>query len=399
MRLYALLVIILNTFAGLLIPVLSQALDINGKVGVTDLIFTHDSIYEQQHSHQNQWSLMGEIEFYQTWNDDQDSVLFKPYFRIDQYDNERSHFDIRELLWLHTQDDWELRTGITKVFWGVTEFNHLVDIINQDDLVDDIRSQEKLGQPMINLTLLKDWGTIDLFILPGFRERTFPGEKGRLRSPIPFANHHARYESSAQDKHVDFAVRWSHSIGDYDIGLYYFKGTNRDPRFIPELKGDGTLQLMPYYDQIDQVGLDIQLTLESWLWKLEAIQRHEQIDDFAAVSGGFEYTFYSVFDSAIDWGMIMEYSWDERGTPIITQFQDDIMIGGRLAFNDVQNTEFLAAWIHDLDDNDLYSVQIEASRRLGDDWKLSFDMRLFSSHKFSSISDDDHFQITLERYF
>jgi len=54
-------------------------------------------------------------------------------------------------------------------FWGVTEFQHLVDIINQTDLVENIDTEDKLGQPMINLALINDWGTVDLFIMPYFR--------------------------------------------------------------------------------------------------------------------------------------------------------------------------------------------------------------------------------------
>jgi len=32
-------------------------------------------------------------------------------------------------------DDWELTTGVSKVYWGVMEAVHLVDIINQTDFV------------------------------------------------------------------------------------------------------------------------------------------------------------------------------------------------------------------------------------------------------------------------
>ena len=392
--------------AFLFLPLACGAVEVNGKIGLSALLYTdkplkyYDSIntrYSQQH--QQQWSVLSEIEFYQGWNDDQDSLLFKPYFRIDQHDDERTHFDIRELVWQHVQDDWELRAGISKVFWGVNEANHLVDIINQDDQVDDINGEPKLGQPMINLSLIRNWGVVDFFILPGFRERTFPGEEGRLRGPVPVATDHAQYESAAGNKHVDFALRWNHTIDDYDIGIYYFQGTNRDPHFIPALDDHGEPELIPYYDQINQFGLDFQATLEEWLWKLEMIQRKDQIDNFAAVSGGFEYTFVGIFDSAADFGIIMEYSWDERGDPTILHFQNDIMIGGRFTANDVQNTELLAGVVQDLKYSELYSFQVEASRRLGDDWKLSMELRFFSNHDINPIGHDDHLQITLERYF
>lgn len=372
-------------------------MEINGKAGISTLLFQHTALHEEQH--QQQWSLISEIEFYQSWNEDQDSLLFKPYVRLDQHDNERSHFDIRELIWIHVADDWELRTGISKVFWGVNEANHLVDIINQDDQVDDISGDPKLGQAMINLSLVRDWGIVDLFVLPGFREKTYPGKEGRLRGELIVNTQQAEYESGAKNKHIDFALRWSHTIDDYDIGVHYFQGTNRDPRFIIHQNSSGEVQLIPYYDQINQLGMDFQATLEEWLWKLEVIHRKDKLDKFAALSGGFEYTFIGIMDSATDLGVIMEYSWDERNNPSLIQFQNDVMLGTRFALNDSQSTEILAGIVQDLDYSQLRSFQIEASRRLGEDWKLSLELRLFSDHNFNSISEDDHLQITLEKYF
>jgi len=359
------------------------------------MIYQHDPLYEAQHNQQA--SLLSELEFYHDWNNTQDSLIFKPYLRIDQHDNERSHFDIRELMWLHIGDDWELRAGIGKVFWGVNEANHLVDIVNQDDQVDDINGEPKLGQPMINLSLIRDWGIVDFFILPGFRERTFPGKHGRLRGFLVVDTDRAQYESSAGKHHTDFALRWSHTITDFDIGVAYFQGTNRDPRYkliLQEKPG-----LIPYYDQINQLGIDFQATIEGWLWKLEAIQRKDQIDNYTALSGGFEYTINSIMDSYTDLGLIAEYSWDERDNPTLNQFQNDMMLGIRLGFNDAQSTEFLMGWQQYLDYSDLRSFQIEASRRLGDDWKFSLDLRIFSDNKLNPISNDDQLQITLERFF
>jgi len=379
-----------------------SAFEINGRVGISSYFFQNTPRLDIQHNQQA--SLLGEIEIYHSWNNSYDSILFKPYARLDQHDSNRSHFDVREFMWLHVgeNDDWELRTGIGRVFWGVNEANHLVDIINQDDQIDDISGDPKLGQPMINLSLIKDWGNLDLFILLGFRERTFPGEQGRLRGPFEIDTKHSQFESSAGNKHTDFALRWSHTLDEYDFGLYYFKGTNRDPRFIATQNSQNLhnpIKLIPYYDQIDQFGLDIQATLEEWLLKLEVINRKDGIEHFTAASGGFEYTFVGIIESIVDLGIIMEYSWDERGTANIIQFQNDLMFGARLAFNDAQSSQLLAGFVQDLDYHGLRSFQIEASRRLGDSWKISAELRLFSEHILNPISNDDHLQLTLEKYF
>ena len=108
-----------------------------------------------------------------------------------------------------------------------------MNIINQVDLVEDLDGEDYLGQPMINFTTFQDWGQIDVYVLPGFRERTFPGRDGRLRTPIPVATSQPVYTSDLGQKHVDVAARYSHYFGDLDVGLYYFWGTGREPTLEP----------------------------------------------------------------------------------------------------------------------------------------------------------------------
>ena len=67
-------------------------------------------------------------------------------------------------------------------------------------------------------------------MLPGFRERSFPGRDGRLRAGLPVDEDAARYDSDLGQANVDAALRYSHFIGDWDVGLYFFRGTGREPR-------------------------------------------------------------------------------------------------------------------------------------------------------------------------
>jgi len=134
--------------------------------------FFNESLFLEQY--RDNGSLAVQLEYYHEWENGS-SFTFTPYARFDSADSERTHFDIRELNYLWLDDDWELRLGFSKVFWGATEFVHLVDIINQTDLIENIDAEDKLGQPMANLSLVQDWGIIDFFLLPWFRERTFPG--------------------------------------------------------------------------------------------------------------------------------------------------------------------------------------------------------------------------------
>jgi len=369
----------------------------SGYIALEGRHFFEDPVDTRQHG--DNLSISFEPEYAQEWDDGRQLLTFVPYLRLDGHDSERTHFDIRELTWEKAARHWELRLGIRKLFWGVTESRHLVDIINQTDLVENPDGEDKLGQPMINLALIRNWGTVDLYLMPWFRERYFPGREGRLRSPLPVAVNEARYESGAEDQHLDWAVRWSHSVDIWDIGLSYFDGTARDPRLLPEFVG-GEPMLVPYYDQLQQAGLDVQATLDAWLWKLEVVSRHDSRGRSSAFTGGFEYTFYGIIGDG-DLGVLAEYSFDDLGDDLAVM-DDDLFLGARFTLNDAQSSELLAGVILDLGgDGRLFSV--EANRRLGEDWKISLEARFFSAipnaKPLTGLRRDDYLQLELARYF
>jgi hypothetical protein len=372
--------------------------------------FLEDPQYARQHDAYA--SLAIEPEYFHEWNDRYDLFTFKPYLLVDSHDARRTHGDLRELSWIHAARDWETNIGISKVYWGVTEAAHLVDVINQTDLVVNEDGEDKLGQPMIKLALIRDWGVLDLFVLPGFRERTFPGPEGRPRFAIPISKN-ALYESGAEDRRTDFAVRWSRSIGPFDIGLAHFSGTGREPRFIA-LQGLASTELTPYYEPVDQTSLDLQAITGGWLWKLEAVTRSGQGKRIRSITGGYEYTFVGVRESQIDVGIITEYLYDSRGDDIdpavigagqpffTSAFQDDLVLGTRITLNDVAGSELLLSVAIDLEGGG-ESYNLEASRRLGDAWKLSLEARGLANvpdnNVFRSLEDDTRVRLELARYF
>lgn len=375
--------------------------DLSGSVGLETRAFTQSPRFASQADASVSVSFKPEL--YTTWGDGQQSLLFVPFVRLDQNDSRRTHGDVRELSYIYAADAFEFRAGIRKVFWGVAESNHLVDVINQTDLVENIDTEDKLGQPMLNLALIRDWGTVDFFVLPGFRERTFPGRKGRFQGPLRIDTSAVEYESAAAEKHVDYALRYSSFFGPVDLGLYHFWGTSRDPRFVFERTSSGEPVLAPVYDLIHQTGLDLQATLGNWLLKLEALRRQGQGDTYVAAVGGFEYTFVGVFGSAVDVGALAEYHYDERGRVALSPFDDDLFVGTRIAANDAADSQLLGGIVGDIHGRG-YFVNVEASRRLGEYWKVELEMRLIldtSPRAFAldAFNRDDYVQLELLRYF
>lgn len=354
-------------------------------------------------------------EYFQDWNDGNDLFEFEAFYRWSETDDERTHGDIQDLAWIHVADGWELRSGVRTVFWGVTEFQHLVDIVNQSDLVERSDGEAKLGQPMVNLSLVSDMGILDLFVLPGFRERTFPGEDGWPRGPVVISNDDAQYESGAEEKRVDLAARWTMSIEAWELALSYFGGTSRDPEF-RRVNDEG--ELVPFYRVIDQFGLEVQYNYDAWLWKLEALSRSGMAGGrYFATVFGFEYTIEGIFDSVADLGVVSEYNFDDRGkdSPASYYLENDIALGLRLAMNDEASTELLGGVIYDHKTQERV-LTIEASRRLGDVWTVNLDALFFHSkappsqqdladgsfdplYKLAQSSRNDLIQLELVRYF
>ena len=373
-----------------------------GNAAIENRYFLQDALYPEQH--QNNLSALVEAEYYVDWNEGEDSLLFKGFYRIDQQDNERSHGDIREFFWLHVGDNWELKTGLGKVFWGQTESLHLVDVINQTDAIEAIDGEDKLGQPMVSFALIADWGTATVFALPYFRERTFAGTGGRFRTALAVDTDNPLYESSDEQQHLDWAARWQRSIGQWELGLSYFDGTSREPDLVLSMDPSLRPSLRPFYRQMTQVGVDALVVVDGWLLKFEGIRRKvANDDDFVALVGGFEYTRVGVLDSVYDIGWLMEYQYDERNESLVTFAQNDLMFGSRLALNDTDGTEILIAYVQDLDNSSVRSGFVEASSRINNNLKWRFDAWLFSSAEPIEptyiVRLDDYIQLSLEYYF
>lgn len=341
------------------------------------------------------------VAFTPQWSNTSDSgdhiYDFQAFFRYDSADDERTHFDLNEFSWTYAKNDWEFKAGVSKVFWGVAETQHLVDIVNQTDSVDRTDGEIKLGQPLISFSRFTDYGTFDFLALPYFRERTFAGESGRLRTGLVVDTDSPVYESSSEQSNLDYALRWSHTLGPWDVGLSYFDGTGREPILRPN---EQVNRLLPFYVQIEQLGIDVQATFDEWLLKFEGVQRSASVgfpeQDFNAVVAGFEYSFFDIVSSGTDVGVVFEYLYDSRGDAVV--FDDYAVLAFRLALNDENSTDLLFGC-----GVDGRLCFVEGSRRINDQMSLSLRGNGFSGIADDSLlasqRDDDFIQINLKYFF
>ena len=414
-----------------ILPVLAllssaAAADWRGNVSYEFSYFPETS--QSQDNWQTSSSVAADIEYYRDLSDEV-SFTVRPFVRLDQRDDERSHADIRELVLTTVGDNWEFNGGIDTVFWGVTESRHLVDVINQTDNVDGVDGEDKLGQVMLNLKLFRDSGDYEFYLLPHFRERTFPGADGRPFIGAVVDTDAVQYQSSDRSDHIDTAVRWSRSFDFWDLGLHYFYGTARDPVLIPQLRGE-SVALIPRYILMDQIGLDAQGLYDDWLLKTEIVHRSgRELDDHIELVTGFEYTFVGLLaglqendiissekclaedagmlrrlicNDRMDLGIVVEFLWDERSDNAGHPFQRDLLTGFRFALNDEQSTDALLGVVQDLDGG-ATTLSLEASRRIFDSFRLGVETRIFANTDddpaLNAFRDESFIRLDLSYFF
>jgi hypothetical protein len=228
-----------------------------------------------------------------------------------------------------------------------------------------------------------------------------PGREGRPALPVPIDNGIRVYDSRLKQGQIDAAVRWSHAVEGFDLGLSYFFGTAREPQLFLTTNAAGLPVLQPVYELIHQDGLDLQYTIEGWLLKVESIVRGGQGPTFGAVTGGFEYTFYQVTGSIVDIGVILEYNYDGRDNNTFIVFDNDFFTGMRLSLSEVGSTAFLVGAYIDVKDGSVL-IAAEASRRFGENWKISLEGRGYipqGENILEYFQNDSQIQVDIEYHY
>lgn len=360
-------------------------------------------------------ALRQDVRYLHSWSDGDDLLLLNGFYRWSDGDEARRHGDIQDLVWTHLGAGWESHIGVKTVFWGVTEFQHLVDIVNQEDVAERFDGEARLGQPMLHLSMASAYTILDLYLLAGFRERNFPGETGWPAGPFPISQHDVDYESGAEAKRIDFAARWGATIDDWELALSWFSGTGRDP----ELRRlNAAAEWVPFYPVIDQFGLELTYLQGPWLWKTELISRSGYHGGrYTAAVAGFEYTQEGLLGSAADLGWVLEYHFDDRAADAFAYqlLEHDLALGWRLALNDEDDSQALIGLIIDTELHEQI-ISLEASRRFAAHWVGAVEAWVFRADsppsaaeilagqwdaeaKLAPYSRNDLLQLTLTRYF
>ena len=333
----------------------------------------------EQVGHQVYPSMAMQLDYANKLNDD-NQLTASLFGRGDTTDSQRNLFDIRELLWLHSADNYQFRAGVGQVSWGVNEIFKITDVINQKDRA-EIPFPRKLGQPLMSLSFYHGDDLIELYALYGLRKAWFPGEDGRLRYPILVDPSHAEYDWGATGQ-FDFAGRWKTHIGDLDLAFSHFYGMSRDPYFIFNYDFNHPY-LIPVYEKVNQSSMEMQYDWHDVLFKGEAMFQTGSIERYGSIAGGFEYTFGSIFNSGKDLTWYVEGIWDSRHHVYTSLFDHDVGIVGRLAFNDTHDSNLALGVVADTHYNEMFGTLFWTST-FGEAWSLNVTGQYFmgNGHRY-----------------
>jgi hypothetical protein len=371
----------------------TESMELLGSAGVTYRHYRDNPLYVEQENDDNI-----EVVFKPEVNSEISDRLkfkFKGLVREGNNDGARNHADVRELLLTLNHNSLDISFGIGKVFWGVTESRHLVDVINQVDLIEDVLEEEKLGQPMLNILTVTDVGSLSFYWLPYFRKREFPDLEQRFRYPPVFQLDDPVFLHGRHNKNRDYALRYSNSWDEIDLGISYFNGNGRMPWFVGF---DGVVK--PVYNREKQLGFDFQYTTDAWLIKHESIYNQNSFEDYLSTVYGFEYTFFQLNDGLFDLGVLFEHLYSNKSRIVDEVFNNDVFAGVRVALNDVQSSSLLFGVIYDPDSSEGI-VKFESEKRVGQDWTIAVNALYIFNPKlnFQSFSNDSFIEATILYHF
>ena len=304
---------------------------------------------------------------------DEAEMLLQP--RITSGTSGSGLIDFREANVTARIGDADILVGSTILFWGKVESYNPVDIVNSHDFSRGLMRSEKRGAPTARVSWPLGPGQLDLMAID-FVENAYPELSARERPGLRISKS-TSYSGGAKRNDIANAIRWSGYFGDIDLGLSWFQGTGHSPRLLPQADG----RLKPDYSRITQAGLDIQYLRGDTALKAEIIHRKGQYDrlgtarSYRAGVFGVEHNLYDITSDGRDLVLLAEYARDSRKDLSHSGFQNDLTLGARWVWNDVEDTQVLGLLTRDLD-NAAQTMTFSIDRRLTDELTFEASARL-----------------------
>ncbi|MEM8598180.1 MAG: hypothetical protein AAGF76_17135 [Pseudomonadota bacterium] len=433
----------------------AQDITFGGELSLATRIFVQDGLYDGQDDAGVSPILSGRVELFAPVAGGQ--AVLEAFGQWDPR-TDATRADLPRAFYQRSFDGFDVLVGSNIEFWGVSEGNRPVDVINQEDVLDAPNRRDRLGQPMVNVNIdIGSRGSLGLWGLGGFRERDFGDDNARFRAPFLTDDDDAQFEEG-KGRHFDFAARYTSSLrlgnSAVDFAVSYFNGTDRNPSQVltcrrpgglvtedicnavnaasndpfdtssPQIDTDDVLETLdglvtedlatlaseqsnivfvPNYQHIQQLGGEFALTNGDFQFTLEGAVRFATGEtSFAGTIGG-QYTLNDLFNTDAQMLLISEYLYDNRSAlQPLNFFENDVFLGFNYNQNDVAGTQLTGGFYVDTESvAQIYSLTF--GRRLTDSLKLNVSALFINTDGFndplSFVEKDGYVEMSLAWFF
>lgn len=325
---------------------------------------------------------------------------FRGTGRTDLEDSSRDWTNIEDAYYDYSQEQYNIRVGFQTINWTATEAFHPADIINSRQLDGNVEYFPKIGEPMLQFKYLLSSGALTFFYMPRYMSPDFPASSNRLGSSFDLEDPEWIEDGkvSLDNYGNQFALRFNWSFDDSDLSLHFVDHMDRDN---PIVRIDGISKFVPVYFQKRQFGGTYQGVFEKFILKIEGAYKDfkdpvdittiygtDRPEDYAAVALGGEYPF--VFESGGELTLITEWQKVFGLSSIVASrrqvFQNDYLLGGRYAFNDIDSKELFIYYIGDFDRQSEFLINGSYSQRLTEKLKMSLGGRYIDAPPRDTIT-------------
>ncbi len=207
------------------------------------------------------------------------------------------------------------------------------------------------------------------------------------------------YESEQEERHLDWAGRFSVDRDWGTAGIYQFYGTSRDPSLSLAKTSSGEEVWAPHYPLVHQTGLDVNVKFAEVVYKLELIGREGQGGSyFLASIAGVEFPLKNLLPSNYPLNLLFEYHWGNNGSGAATPFDNDAFAGFILGLPTKNSSNFIYGIVYDVDtgaNTPLLAAAYNINEKLSALLEYRAVVGAPSNHALYSLRNEDFLQLEL----
>ncbi len=332
-------------------------------------------------------------------------------------DNDRTFVRLEELYGTYEFSDSMLFAGRNIRFWGALEVRNIVDVFNPIDMRSDIFNTDKMGVWNVAYTYYSDaseWSVILKLYEENQKMAAYPYAY-YVFPPFVTYDHMLQSESSRYRPSIYLSyvssLDWEYPL---DVALIFENGYDSQRYFLSDrVFESSSVSVTAHAYLVNKVMSYNTMVVGATLLKLEALYTdvidNERVSDYYHLGLGAEYTL--TFDTLSgDLGLIGEYyryGTLEHGKlsdlELYETFQNDLFLGVRYTFNDVDDSSLIGGVIQDLEYHERVCY-VEYESRFGDAVKLNLDYRYIDPSSryqtaYALLKEHERLGLKLSYYF